>query len=64
MFFSAEIAALYYETNEMLKQKKLEELQTETVPFYLDRLDAAAKENNGYLALGRVRFIEFYLFCF
>lgn len=40
----------------MTKQKKLEELKKETVPFYLDKLDAAANENDGYLALGRVSF--------
>lgn len=29
-------------------------MKKETIPFYLDKLDAAAKENNGYMALGRV----------
>lgn len=52
--FFAEIAAAHSEPVESLKQKKLEDLNKETIPFYLRKLDAAAKENNGYLALGRV----------
>lgn len=39
----------------MLKQKKLADVKKDVVPFYLDKLDAIAKENNGHLALGRVR---------
>lgn len=61
IIFSAEIAAAYYEPDETLKQKKLDDLNKEMIPFYLKKLDAAAKENNGYLALGRVSLsIEFH----
>lgn len=59
-FFHAEIAAAHYEADEAIKQKKFEDLKKEALPFYLDKLDAAAKENNGYLALGRVRFTIFF----
>lgn len=55
-FLYAEIAAAHYEADEAIKQKKFDDLKKETLPFYLDKLDAAAKENNGYLALGRVSF--------
>lgn len=52
--FFAEFSSLYYETDETAKQKMLADLKRETLPFYLDRLDATAKQNNGYLTLGRV----------
>lgn len=48
------IAKFYYETDEAVKQQKLAELKKEKFPFVLDKLEAAAKENNGYLTLGRV----------
>lgn len=37
----------------MLKQKKLADVKKDVVPFYLEKLEAAAKD--GHLALGRVR---------
>lgn len=40
--------------HEMSKQKKMPEIQRTVIPFYLEMLDAIAKENNGYLAFGRV----------
>lgn len=49
-----EVAAAHSEPNEALRQKKLGDLDRETIPFYLRKFDIAAKENNGYLALGRV----------
>lgn len=51
-----EIVAAHSEPNEALRQKKLEDLDKETIPFYLNKLEAAAKENNGFLTLGRVSF--------
>lgn len=50
------IAKFYYETDETIKQKKLAELKQEKLPFVLSKLEAIAKENDGHLALGRVRF--------
>lgn len=52
---AAEIGNAFWESDEVLKQKKLADVKKDIVPFYLDKLDAAAKENNGHLALGRVR---------
>lgn len=41
------------------KQNALKEvLVKETLPFYLTRLDAIVKKNNGFLALGRVRILD------
>lgn len=58
------IAKFYYETDETVKQAKLAELKQEKLPFVLDKLEAAAKENDGHLALGRVRFPYIYLILF
>lgn len=38
-----------------MKESRKEPLFKETLPYYLQRLDAIAKENNGHLAVGRVR---------
>lgn len=53
--YFAEIATAFWESDEALKQKKLADVKRDVVPFYLEKLDAAAKENNGHLALGHVR---------
>lgn len=52
---TVEIGNAFWESDEVLKKKKLADVKKDIVPFYLDKLDAAAKENNGHLALGRVR---------
>jgi glutathione S-transferase len=55
------VAAVHHETDEKAKQKKFDDLKKETLPFYLDKFDAAAKENNGHLALGRLTWADVYL---
>lgn len=55
--FRQKIAVAHYEADEAIKKKKVEDVKKEVIPFYLDKLDAIAKENNGYLALGRVSFV-------
>lgn len=52
------MAGVVRETDEAVKATKMEELKSETIPFYLEKLDATAKENNGYLALGQVKRLE------
>lgn len=42
---------MHYEENEAIKSSKQKTLEEETIPFYLDKLDTIAKENNGYLAI-------------
>lgn len=55
----AEVAGAHFEADEDVKIKKMEHNKKEVIPFYLDKLDELAKENNGYLALGRVCLLEF-----
>lgn len=49
-----EIAVVSYEPNDDVKEKKLVTLNSEVIPFYLEKLEDIAKENGGFLALGRV----------
>lgn len=49
-----EIAVVSYEADEQVQAKKREPLEAEIIPFYLEKLDSIAKENNGHLALGKV----------
>lgn len=56
-----EIATVQYEQDEAVKEKKRVTLNAETIPFYLGKLDAIAKENNGHLALSKVREFQFNL---
>jgi glutathione S-transferase len=45
-----------YEPDDDVKEKKLVTLNAEVIPFYLEKLEDIARDNNGYLALGRVIF--------
>lgn len=54
VLISTELGSVHWEQDEAVKQKKSLELKKDVIPFYLDKLDAIAKENNGFLALGRV----------
>lgn len=49
-----EIAVVSYEPDDEVKEKKNITLTTEVIPFYLEKLDAIAQDNQGHLALGRV----------
>lgn len=51
-----EIAVVSYEPDDDVKAKKNVTLTTEVIPFYLEKFDAIAQENDGHLALGRVSF--------
>lgn len=48
------IAVVNYEADEAVQAKKRVPLNEETLPFYLEKLDALVKENNGHFALGKV----------
>lgn len=54
IIINPEIAVVNYEPDETIKAQKLVPLINETVPFYLEKLESLAKENNGYFALGKV----------
>ena len=43
-----------YEADEEVAAKKRVPLEKEILPFYLEKLDSIAKENNGHFALGKV----------
>lgn len=52
-----EIAVVSYEPDDDVKEKKLVTLNSEVIPFYLEKLEDIARDNNGHLALGRVTII-------
>lgn len=52
--FCLELSAPFYETDEDLKAQTKAKIEAEIVPFYLEKLEAIAIENNGYLALSKV----------
>jgi len=56
-FFVLDIAAFFYERNEQAKQEKLKAAK-ETVPFYLERLDAQVKKNGGYFVGGTLTWAD------
>lgn len=43
-----------YEPDAALKETKLVDLKENIAPFYFDKLEFIAGENNGHMALGRV----------
>jgi len=54
------IAVVSYEADEKVQAKKRETLDAETIPFYLEKLDAIAKENKGYFALGKLTWADIF----
>lgn len=52
------IAGFHYESNEQAKEAK-QEAAKETVPYYLERLDAQVKKNGGYFVGGAVSWADF-----
>lgn len=57
-----EIAVVSYEPDDEVKEKKQITLTTEVIPFYLEKLEAIVKENNGYLALSKVISVSIFSF--
>lgn len=53
-YFIPEIGLYHYEADEKVKEAKAATLFNETIPYYVEKLDAQAKKNNGHLAVGRV----------
>lgn len=60
MCIFSEIANASYEADEVVKAKKYENLNAEVLPFYLEKLDDLAKENNGHLALGQLTWADLF----
>lgn len=53
--FIQELAEVYTEQDETIKEKKRNVLKSHIIPFCMEKLEAIAEKNNGYLALSRVR---------
>jgi len=49
-----------YESDADVQAKKNATLQAETIPMYLEKLEAIVKENNGYFALGKLTWADLY----
>ncbi|XP_058456414.1 glutathione S-transferase [Malaya genurostris] len=58
--FRLKIAVVSYEPDDEVKEKKLVTLNSEVIPFYLEKLDDIARENNGYLALSKLTWADLY----
>lgn len=54
------IGQYYFENNEEIKQSRKEILFKEILPFYQERLDKLAKDNNGHLVLGCLTWADIY----
>nr|AEB91979.1 glutathione S-transferase sigma 7 [Locusta migratoria] len=54
------VTEYYWEPEETTKQKKKETLLNETLPFYMEKLDALVKENGGYLVAGKLSWGDFF----
>ncbi|XP_056647762.1 glutathione S-transferase-like [Diorhabda carinulata] len=54
------IAQYHYEPNEELKASKKKPLVEETVPFYIERLEAKVKDNDGYFACKKLTWADLY----
>lgn len=51
---------MQYEEDEAIKAKKMVTLKAEIIPFYLDKLEAIVKENNGHFALSKLTWADMY----
>ncbi|KAK5640386.1 hypothetical protein RI129_011197 [Pyrocoelia pectoralis] len=54
------IARYHYETNEAVKESSKKPLFEETIPYYLERMEAIVKKNNGHLAVGKLTWADFF----
>lgn len=52
--------AVWLEKDEKIQEEKCKALNTETIPFYLEKLEEIAKKNNGHLALNRLTWADLY----
>ncbi|XP_023313071.1 glutathione S-transferase-like isoform X2 [Anoplophora glabripennis] len=52
------LAQYSYETDEKAKKEKEKSILNDALPFYLEKLDAQAEKNNGYLVGGRLTWVD------
>uniref|UniRef100_A0A1Y1L6P0 glutathione transferase n=2 Tax=Photinus pyralis TaxID=7054 RepID=A0A1Y1L6P0_PHOPY len=48
----------YYEEDAEAKEKRKKPLFEETLPFYMERIEAIVKKNNGHLAVGKLTWAD------
>ena len=58
--FTSDIAFVHYEEDPVVQEKKRKVLNDEQIPFYLEKFEEIATENNGHLALHRTTWADFY----
>lgn len=56
----SKMATYHYEQDEAVKQTKYDLALKETLPFYLERLDAQVKNNGGYFVGGKVSWADLF----
>jgi len=54
----SKIAAYHYEPSEAIKEPKYAPLKDETIPYYMERLDAQVKKNGGYFVGGQLTWVD------
>ncbi|CAB0005715.1 unnamed protein product [Nesidiocoris tenuis] len=59
--FRKDISAFHHEADPEKKEQKRQTLLKETVPYYFERFDRIVKENNGYLANGKLSWVDIYM---
>lgn len=54
------LAGAFYEQNAVAKEEKMKIVKSETVPFFLNKLEAIAEQNNGHFALKKFTWADVY----
>lgn len=54
------LAGAAYEQNVAAREEKMKVVKAETVPFFLNKLEAIAQQNDGHLALKRFTWADVY----
>ncbi|KAB0792280.1 hypothetical protein PPYR_14239 [Photinus pyralis] len=54
------ITAYYYETDGAIRETLKKPLLEETIPYYMERIEAIAKKNNCHLAAGKLTWADIY----
>ncbi|KAI4471544.1 glutathione s-transferase [Holotrichia oblita] len=57
--FTSKIQACFYEQDAAVKESRKGPLFEDTIPFYIGKFEELAKNNNGYLALGKLTWADF-----
>ncbi|KAI4471543.1 glutathione s-transferase [Holotrichia oblita] len=58
--FRGKIAAYNYEQDPAIKEARKGPLFQETIPYYLEKFEQIAKDNNGHFAVGKLTWADFF----